>query len=838
MPDRLDILVLGPLEVRRGGEPLSLPGVKLRGLAALLTLRAGEVVSADALIDALWGEHPPTSARNALQVQVSGFRKLLAGDPIARLQTRGTGYVLELAPDQTDLARFARLVEEGRAALAASEHQSAREILGEALALWRGRPLEGLEIPGLPTAALADLEERHAAALSLRLEADLALGRHLDVLPELDGLRAEHPLDERVHALAALAYYRAGRQADALDVCASLRRTLSEELGIEPGPAIARLERQLLDQDPALDLAPPRRDDTVREARRTVTALVCRLTAARSGERLDPETQRAALGSAVEAAREVIAAHGGNVGQVIGGRIAAMFGIPQVHEDDPVRAVRAADELRSSSRVWDQPEGIRIEFRAAVATGEVLVRDIGDERSLLSVDPIEEADRLTQAARPGEVLLTPTTGRLARHAVEAAPVEIVLLGDGGPASSALRLGDVSDDVERGRRLSSPLVGRAAELAVLRLAFGRVTREAASSLVTVLGPAGVGKSRLAAEFLSSVGPDATILVGRCLPYGRDITFWPVAEMVRSAAGISLGEPAQVAAAKLTALLEGEPEADYIVEQILVILGLVDAFAPAEEVSWAVLRFLTARARTSPLIVVLEDLHWADATLLDLIEYVVEASRDAPLFVLCLARHELVQGRPSWGGGRLDGTNLTLGALDGDESSQLLDNLLGQAELDGATRRRIMEAAEGHPLFLEELLGMLIDEGILNWEEGRWVLVRDLSAFHLPPTVQALFDARLDRLSPGERATLEHAAIIGREFSEQDLRVLAEDTDGLETMLGQLVRRDFLELDRTTRTGRTYRFRHILLHDAVYEGMSKESRARDHEAFGSYLEGQAG
>lgn len=814
---------------------MPLGGPKQRTLLTVLVMRAGEVVSADALIDALWGDEPPATARTALQVRISKLRKLLAGDPSAKLETRGPGYVLHVDPEQVDLHRFDRHVERGRAALAGGEYERAREELQAALELWRGEPLEGIDVPNL-AGELADLRERRTAALEARLEADLALGRHLEAIPEIDRLRAEDPMNERLAATAAIALYRAGQQADALEVLAKLRRALSEELGIAPGAAIEELERRILTHDPALDLVVEGETATVREGRKTVTALVCRTTPAPDEGRHDPEAQRGALGSLASEVRGAIEASGGTVHEALGGKVTAVFGMPRAHEDDATRAVRVAAELRELLRTRTE-EGAAVSLRIGIATGEVLVEDRGREQVLLSGEPLELADRLSGAARAGEVLLDQATFRLARHAAGAEPAEILLLGDDAPAMAAFRLIGVPTGV--GRRLSSPLVGRREELALLRRAFDRVVRERTCSLVTILGPAGVGKSKLASEFASMVGDEARVLVGRCLSYGRDITFWPVAEIVRQAAGIGPDEPPTEVRARVAEVVSAEDDADFIEEQVAAVLGVADVTPVPDEIFWAIRKVLEAEARRRPLVVVFDDLHWAEATLLDLIEHIVASWRDAPVLLVCLARPELVEGRSGWGSGRLDATNLTLSPLSREESAQLIANLLGRAALAAEAEERILAAAEGNPLFLEELLSMLIDEGILRWHEGRWISVRDLSEVPIPLTVQALLGARLDRLSQVERRVLELGSLVGKEFTEDDLRAFDLGDEDVPAALGALERKDLIVLERVSReAGRTFRFRHVLIRDVVYQGMSKEARARDHESYGSFLELRAG
>jgi len=840
VPGHLVFRVLGPLEVERDGSPLPLRGSKLRGLLGLLLLRVEQVMSQETLIDALWGDEPPPTARTALQMQVSRLRKLLEGDPAVSLDTTDDGYVLHLGPDRLDLDAFERLVAQGRSEMARGEHLAALNTLEVALELWRGVPFGNVDV-GLPRSELARLEELELAARATRLEADLALGRHLDVVPELESLLTTFPLDERIHVLAAITLYRAGRQAEALDSITGLRHRLSTELGIEPGPAIRRLEEQILAQDPALD--PPVMADDLgpRTARKTVAALVCRLTPDPSTSQ-DPEAGKAALDHALREAISIVEAHGGWMHEVILGRVTAIFGVPKVHEDDSLRAVRAAMELRA----WSPPEsaeetgddGPRA-ARVGIALGEVLVESSRGKERLLSVGPVEEADQLARAARPGEVLMSGAAAKLVEHEAGLEPAEILLLGTESPLV-AFRLVQGAPRGLEGRRFGSPLVARQEELAVLRQAFARSSRERAVSLVTLLGPAGVGKTRLVAEFLAQARENATVLNGRCLSYGREITFWPIAEMVRQAAGITESDRAHEARAKVARLIDSIEDAEFIEEQISSVLGLSGNPPVPGEIFWAIRRFFETVARDGSLVLVFDDIHWAETMLLDLIEHLGGASRGVPILVVCLARAELVEQRPGWGGGRLDATTLVLGTLGREESSRLIDNLFGSVEIDEEARERILEAGEGHPLFLEELVAMLIEDGeLLRWQDGRWVASSALSEVPIPPTIQALIGARLDRLGAAQRVVLEHASVVGQEFTERNLAIFDPDPARLRAVLDTLEAKDLVSVRRESPTsGRTFRFRHHLIRDVAYRAMTKAARADAHEAFGDYLEAAAG
>jgi DNA-binding SARP family transcriptional activator len=347
---RLAFGVLGPLRIERDGQEIDSGGAKFKALAALLLLHEGELVATGTLIDAIWGEEPPPTADTALRGHVSKLRKLLKDDPSVRLESRGAGYALSVGPDRLDLRRFERLTEDGRTALGRGHHAQAEDSLCEALALWRAEPLSDLDLPLPPTAELAALNEIKMAAFEALIEAELALGHQADAIPRLEHPLRDDPLNERLHALAALAYYRSGRQSDALQVLERLRKSLSSELGLEPGPAIERLEHRILNHDPSLELPSTDHDTQVREIRKLVTAAVVHVHVMDPDP--DPEHERRAVARIVEQARTLAAESGGSVYEELGGRLALVFGVPELHEDDAIRAVRSASDLAETARTW------------------------------------------------------------------------------------------------------------------------------------------------------------------------------------------------------------------------------------------------------------------------------------------------------------------------------------------------------------------------------------------------------------------------------------------------------------------------------------------------------
>jgi hypothetical protein len=520
--------------------------------------------------------------------------------------------------------------------------------------------------------------------------------------------------------------------------------------------------------------------------------------------------------------------------------------------------VRAAADLRGGLGVLnaelERGWGVTLDIRTGVNTGEVVTGDpaIGD--ALVLGDAVNVAARLEQVADPGEVLLGQSTYRLVRDAVSAERVTPLHLKGKGAPVVAYRLGQVDPGAPgHARRQDAPIVGREPELRLFAWVYERVAGTASSHLLTVLGQAGVGKTRLVGEAVADL-PGATTLRGRCLSYGEGITYWPVAEIVRQAAGIADTDLPAEARAKLDRLLAddrpgppGQPadpaterERRQVAARIAQLIGLEAAPGPAEDAAWAFRRLLELLAERKPLVVVFDDLHWAEPGLLDLVEHVADYGRGAPVLLVAMARPELLEQRPGWAGGKLNATTLLLEPLGDAEATELLAALAGPVALPEAAARRIARAAEGNPLFLEELLAALVEEGRLRRQDGAWVAV-DLADLGIPPSIQALLAARLDRLEDAERAALERAAVAGQVFDQSAVVELSPPSVRAEVpaRLQALVRRELLRPAPARLTGdQGFQFRHLLLRDAAYDAIPKQARAELHELFAVWGQRTAG
>ena len=588
-------------------------------------------------------------------------------------------------------------------------------------------------------------------------------------------------------------------------------------------------------------------DPFVGEVRKTVTILFCDVTDSTAlAERLDPESMRTLMSRYFAEMKAVLERHGGVVEKFIGDAVMAVFGIPAVHEDDALRAVRAATEMRTTlatlNEQLERDHGVRIASRIGVTTGEVVAGDPAGGQALVTGDPVNVAARLEQAAAPGQILLGELTHRLVRAAVTSEPIEPLSLKGKSDRVPAFRLLDVEPRAPgRSSQRDIPMVGRRDELGVLRGSLRRATRERRCIRATLIGAAGVGKSRLVDEFVFGPPEDVQVVHGRCLSYGEGITYWPVVEVLTAIAGIEDGDGPDEIRSRIGALVEGSADAALIVERLAELLGLTGATAASEETPWAVRRLFETLAARRPLVGVFEDVHWAEPALLDLIEHVTDLSKSDPIVLLCTARPELLEERPAWSRSDRGSVTLTIEPLTHEQADELVEHLVGSAGLP-AEARSIVGAAEGNPLFLEQLVGMLIDEGHLRREGDAWVVVGDLTALSIPSTIKGVLEARLERLPQTERDVLERGSVEGREFHRAST-AMAPTPDrpsaGIIRDLESLVRRGLIEpVPPLLGGGEAFRFRHALIRDAAYARMPKATRSRLHEGLARWLERAAG
>ena len=574
------------------------------------------------------------------------------------------------------------------------------------------------------------------------------------------------------------------------------------------------------------------------EERKTVTVFFSDLKGSTNlGEALDPESLREVMTQYFDSMTRVLRRHGATIEKFIGDAIMAVFGLPKLHEDDALRAVRAAKETQVAVAELNEElmrrYGISLTVRTGVNTGEVVAGDPTTGQRLVTGDTVNVAARLEQAAPPTEVLIGELTYQLVRGAVEVEEVEPLELKGKAERVPAYRLLAVSDATEGfQRRQDAPMVGREREMATLSTIFRRAVDEHACRMATVIADAGVGKSRLVREFTTSLSEEATVLRGRVLPYGEGITFWPLVEVARQAAVIEQDDPPDEARAKLAALT-GD---DAVTARLASAIGLSSEQFPVAETFWAARRFLEMLGKDRPVTVVIDDIHWAEQTFLELITHLVERVEGASVLLLCTSRHDLLETHAEWA---LDpnAQRIVLQPLTDEDAAQVVSGLLGEAGIAGEVQDRIVIAAEGNPLFVEQMLSMMIDSGSLHFADERWEPTGDLADLDVPPSIQALLAARLDLLGREERSVIEPAAVIGLSFAEAAVTVLAPEPvrpkvpDHLSSMTRkQLVRST--PVDSPEDLG--FRFQHILIRDAAYNGLLKRARATFHEQFAEWAD----
>ena len=824
------VRVLGPLEVRTGGRQVAIAGPLPRRLLALLVTRPGQFVPVGALIDGLWGNGPPAAARATLQSHVARLRRSLgesgvvAGGP--------AGYRLAVDAADVDAFAFVAAVQAGHRALAGGNLLVAAAELSAGLALWRGPAFAEFGGCAALGAEAARLEQLRLDAVEWRIEAELASADRAPPVGDLEALVREHPTREGLWALLMRALYRAGRQADALEAYRRARRALVDELGVEPGPQLREVERLVLAQDPSLDapvavalnLTVFRASQAAVPAWESAQAAETGLSAERRvvvvamvelpGGTADPEDTEARNRSFRDHLRARIAAHGGIISAHAGGSSAAIFGATVAHDDDVMRAISAARAVIGGWPGVPAP-------RAGVSAGEVLVTgDVGVTAEVpagaVSGLPLTEADRLRALARPGDLVIDEPVRYLIGTAADAEPVP-------GAQPRAWRL--IGLAAPRAGPAVARFVGRHRDLAVLRAAFDKTAGERTPQLVTILGEAGIGKSRLVAELKRALETqDGEVLwqAGRCRPYGDVTSLSALADIVKAHAGITDTDTTAAAAAKIRAALPDE-ERDDLEPRLTPLVGVDPGITQSRFESFSAWRrFIEIIAEGAPTVLAIEDLHWAAPLLLDFLEDLAAGLSDVPVLVIATARPELLDARPSWGAGT---ASVRLSPLPEREISAMLDALLGPAP-DAGSRGALAARCGGVPLYAEEFARLASQQG---------------GAAAVPPTLAAVIGARLDTLSREHRAVLQSAAVAGRAFWADEVGVLTgTSAEKLAAALGVLMRRQFLRrITPSTRAGHAeFTFWHDLVRDAAEARLTRLDRARRHLAVARWWQADAG
>ncbi len=701
----MEFRILGPVEVRSGGRVLDLAGTRQRALLAALLLHGGFPLSRDELVDDLWGGEAREGAVKTLQVAVSRLRRAL-GDEAGRLTTTATGYALELAPGELDLKRFETLCEEGRRALAAGDPERAAGRLRAALAEWRGPALDGLSFEPFAPAEIARLEALRAAALEDRIEADLRAGRHGELIAELEALVARHPLRERLRAQLMLALYRAGRQSDALAAYREAVRTFDAELGLRPAPELEALERSILGHDPALRHSPPAVAQAPAAAPRRATATILfsdLVGSTRMRSDLGDEAADAVRREHDRRVRDAIAVHGGQEVKALGDGFLAVFGSAGAAIACAVDVQRAID--RQAGR-----GSVALTARVGVGAG-----DVGWEGADVFGMPVVEAQRLCAAAGAGQILVSDTVRLLAGSAAAGS------LEDAGERSlpglarsvqswrvrwTAHRTVDVPLAPALVVESAPAFAGREQELAGLRDLWSAAA-DGRRRGVFVTGEPGIGKTRLAAELAAhALGEGGVVLYGRC-DDGPAAAAQPFAEALSAyAAACPVDELRVQLGAQAAELLPVLPS---LAARVPGVLPAAPAPPEVERLRTldATAALLEAAGAAAPLLLVLDDLHWADELSLLLVQHLLRA--DAPMRVLVLAtyRDSEPSRSPLLGtvvtglARRPDVSRLELGPL----GKQDVEAILADAGRSPSLASRVRAVTEGNPFFVGEVVRAL-------------------------------------------------------------------------------------------------------------------------------------
>jgi len=570
-----------------------------------------------------------------------------------------------------------------------------------------------------------------------------------------------------------------------------------------------------------------------REVRRTVTIVFCDLQGSTElGETLDPESLHEVKERYFAAMAAEITRHGGKIEKYIGDAIMAVFGLPLPHEDDALRAMRAAQGMRTALKQVNvdlkERYGVELANRTGVNTGEVVaVDDPNATQKLATGDAVNVASRLEQAAPPGEVYIGTVTYHLVRDAITAEEVEPLTLKGKSERVRAYRLIDAHGLDGYVRRADSKIVGREEELAAVDVRLGELLQSRSARLVTIIGHAGIGKSRLAREVMArGAAAGARTVQGRCLPYGDGITFWPLRDIATGAADVRADDSPAEARAKLAALID---DVD-VTARLASAIGLSEGAFALHEINWAARKFFEKLAADRPLVALIDDIHWAEPAFLELMEHVLDTAENAPILLLATSRPDMLEKRPDWGE-RTGSLRIELRPLSDAAAARVAENLLG-ATFPADVTARIVAAAEGNPLYVEQILAMLVDtQAIEKQDDGQWVRGKNYGDIDIPPTIKALLEARLGQLGRNERYAIEPASVIGLQFPVSAVASLEPEVarTGIDEQIATLTRKQFVQLMPSEDTDLIYRFHHHLVRDTVYAGLLKRARANMHVDF---------
>jgi class 3 adenylate cyclase/DNA-binding SARP family transcriptional activator len=868
--DAVEFRILGPLEVADGtGRTLALGGAKQRALLAILLINANQVVAAERLVDDLWGEEVPMTASNALQVYVSQLRKIIrpevGGGNRSQIVTRSPGYVLEIADLDLDLARFAELTARGREALTSDEIPKASVLLRSALALWRGAPLADFTYEPFAQISIEKLEEMRILAFEYRIEADLAMGRQAEVIPELEAAIALDPLRERLREHLMLALYRSSRQAEALKVYQDTMGVLADQLGIDPSPPLQRLHEAILRQESSLELVPqeaaPLRtpepavpepilvpESSMQEMNSVggqvlpVTVLFADIVGSTAlGERLSSDEVRAVIGECVSRMSHVVEEFGGTVQAYMGDGICVYFGLPRSHEDDPERAAHAAlgirrlvdDFAREVESAWGI-EGFAV--RIGINSGQTVVGLVGAgaPQEVTFGDISNVAARLESSAKPGSIYLGRSVAdRLTRGFALKPQGTLKVKGRKGAVEAwelidLVALGDIPSP--------TPLIGRDRELerghgVMSALEAGR------GQVLLLRGDTGVGKSRLLSELRHLPEGNTAWLTGRCRSFGAEHSAKPFVQVLRDWLGVIDEEPPMVVRMKLRSRL-GEilPEASEVFPLLARFLSVDEeptTITPQSELETGVFdayaTWISAIAEVGPIVVAIEDVHEADRSTRTLAQVLLPVTDRAPLLLAFTARP--TNGTEGWkllqgilADYRHRTTDIQLEPLSDESTGAFLDTIAPTGNLDDAMKIDLIARAAGNPLFAEELLRLLIESGGLERQQG-WTLTASSSVLVLPPALEGLLVSRIQHLPPPVLSLVQTASVIGQNVSAPILEEVAGAID-MHVGIDILLRAEILqELRRYPEL--EYTFKHPMMQEAA---LSTLTPARARELYG--------